>query len=85
MRKLVVRLRKRKGYSNKCFDIVVSFSDKRAFGPFLQKIGFVNQRVTDARIYVNFFLLGLWLNRGALIRKSVLKYLKEYAFLKKRQ
>ena len=75
-RKKVLRLRKPNPFF---IEFIIVYNDRRGrTGKIIERIGCVNKVKRDFQI--NQVRFGYWLNRGLVIRKSVFRYLKEFAY-----
>jgi ribosomal protein S16 len=82
MKRFVIRLRRISVIKDSIFEIVVMMSCSRRNGFLCDKIGIYSPKRHDYFFYINSFKLGRWLNRGALIRPSVVKLLSKFLISK---
>ena len=75
---IVIRLQKRNIRLRTSYYIVVMYKSCRNRGAFLDKLGYFDN-VAKNRFVLNTFKLAYWLNRGAKINKTCLKYLSKIA------
>ena len=78
MKRFVIRLRRVGIIKNPIFEIVVMMSSSRRNGFLFDKIGVYSPKCNDYFFYIDSFKLGRWLNRGALIRFSVVRLLSKF-------
>jgi len=75
MRTKIIRLRRRGTINSPFFEIVVTFKDRRANGSgLIEKLGYINFTNSNRIIFINCVRLGVLLNHGVRLHKSV-KYL----------
>jgi len=80
MRKKIIRLRRRGAVRYACFEIIITFKDRRQNGSGLEeKLGFINSREPLRSIVIDCERLGYWLNKGAILHPSVKYYLSKIA------
>lgn len=74
---LIIRLYKRNLRLSTSYFIVVIFKSKRNRGLFLDKLGYLNFKSKNM-FGLNTYKLAFWLNKGAKINKTCLKYLHKF-------
>lgn len=74
---LAIRLFKRNIKLYTSYYIVVIFKSKRNRGLFLDKLGYLNFNSKNT-FALNALKLSFWLNKGAKINKTCLKYLSKF-------
>jgi len=79
-KKAVIRYWRRghKGYA--VYHIVVIFSSKRARGPCLERLGYLNPQKKERQLVINLARLAFWLNKGAYLHPHVARLLSYLAF-----
>ena len=75
---LVIRLKRIGHFKSPSFEIVVMEKKSRSKGRFLAKIGHFNPKSSENFFFINSVSLGFWLNQGAKMNSSVLKYLAKF-------
>jgi ribosomal protein S16 len=79
MQDIVIRFRRIGRIRRPTYEIIVINSKKHAYsGIYLEKIGFFNPNSSENIFCLNSERLGFWLNRGAKLRPSVLRYLGKF-------
>ena len=81
MRKFCIRLTRKGNKKYPVYFIVVTFRDLRAQSYFFEKIGYYNPNKGENVFFIDSFRLGCWLNKGAIINKSVFKLLGKFLVL----
>jgi ribosomal protein S16 len=78
---LVIRFRPTKiGALNKSYDIVVCSKRARARGAFYEKLGCYSAFDGHKVLHINGMALGYWVNRGAVVKWSVMRQLLQFGF-----
>jgi ribosomal protein S16 len=80
MRTKIIRLRRRGAIRAPFFEIIVTFKDRRSNGSGLEeKLGYINFTNSNRIIVINCERLGILLNKGVILHKSVKYYLSKLA------
>jgi len=84
MRTKIIRLKRRGAIRAPFFEIVVTFKNRRSNGSGLEeKLGYINFTNSNRIIIINCERLGVLLNKGVVLHKSVKYYLSKLAFEKR--
>jgi len=78
MRTKIIRLRRRGAINAPFFEIIVTFKDRRSNGSGLvEKLGYINFTNSNRIIFINCERLGVLLNQGVILHKSVKYFLSK--------
>lgn len=82
MRVKVIKLRKKNKVNSRIYHIIVGYKYKgRSKLLVFKKIGMINLKHPKL-MFINSMLLGYWLNKGAILNKTVKKFLINICFNK---
>jgi len=70
----IVRFRRRGYIRYPVYEIILTRRNNRS-GPFIEKLGFYNPHFTERLFFIDGARLAHWIMKGAVINKTVKKYL----------
>jgi len=80
MNKKVIRLKRRKNAYHTIFDIILIFQKQPLFsGAIIEKLGYIRRSFNKFFFCINLARVGFWLNKGAILKFSVRKYIAKMA------
>jgi hypothetical protein len=83
MRLKIIKFKKKKKPGSSLFEIIVGYKYKqKSKNFFFEKIGYLNFKHPKL-LGINIMRLGYWLNHGAVLNKTIKKYLIKLCYKKK--